>query len=87
MDTKTYMKEKGSGGYLISLDLEKAFDRVEHAYMHNILREFGFGNNFRRWIKIFYFDVLTCVKCNGLSILNPQDQLDKDVHCQLYCTL
>lgn len=64
-DTIYYMKEKGKGGFLISLDLEKAFDRVEHEFLFDVLKAFGFGENFRKWIRIFYSDVLTCIKCNG----------------------
>ncbi len=64
-DTIYYMKEKGKGGFLISLDLETAFDRVEHEFLFDVLEAFGFGENFRKWIWIFYSDVLTCIKCKG----------------------
>lgn len=64
-DTMFYMREKNKGGYLISLDLEKAFDRVEHEYLTNVIKKFGFGDNFRRWIMIFYSNIYTCIKCNG----------------------
>ena len=30
-------------GYLIKIDKEKAFDRVDHKYLFHILDTFGFG--------------------------------------------
>lgn len=41
------------------------FDRVEHEYLFNVIKKFGFGDNFRRWITIFYSNIYTCIKCNG----------------------
>ncbi len=64
-DTIYYMNEKGKGGFLISLDLEMAFDRVEHEFLFDVLKAFGFGEHFLKWIWIFYSDVLTCIKCKG----------------------
>jgi len=64
-DTIWYMKEKNENGYVISLDFEKAFDRVEHRFLFDVLKEFGFGGDFIKWIKILYKGALTRIKCNG----------------------
>lgn len=64
-DVVSYMITEKKSGYVISLDLEKAFDRVEHEYLFRILQQFGFGDNFIKWLKILYKDSKSQVKCNG----------------------
>ncbi len=59
------MKDKSEDGYVISLDFEKAFDSVEHSYLFEVLRNFGFGMNFIKWIGILCKGALTRIKCNG----------------------
>lgn len=64
-DIVSFLNEKNRNGYLISLDFEKAFDRVEHGFLFSILECFGFGRNFIKWVRILYSDIMTKVKCNG----------------------
>lgn len=64
-DTVMYMEEVGEGGYLVSVDLEKAFDRVEHEYLMNVVKEFGFGDTFQKWLRIIYSELWACISCNG----------------------
>lgn len=53
---------------LISLDQEKAFDRVEHQYLWNTFEAFGFSSGFVALTKTLYFDIESVLKVNsGLS--------------------
>ncbi|KAL7852889.1 hypothetical protein SRHO_G00186740 [Serrasalmus rhombeus] len=59
---------------LVSLDQEKAFDRVDHSFLERVLMTLGFGPNFLRWLKTFYTEVGSRVSINGhLSDLVPQE--------------
>lgn len=64
-DILWYMKDNKENGLLISVDLEKAFDRVEHTYLFNVLKEFGFGENMMKWMRCLYSNIVSCVKVNG----------------------
>ena len=50
---------------LLSLDQEKAFDRVEWSFMRDTLLAMGFGPSFVGWVDLFYCDVQSCVDVNG----------------------
>lgn len=65
-DMISYMEAEKKSGYVISLDLEKAFDRVEHEFLFDILKKIGFGENFIKWIKVLYKGAMSKIKCNGL---------------------
>ena len=59
------INSEGIGAAIIFLDQEKAFDRMSHAFIIKVLRKFGFGERFIRWIEILYTDMRSCVKVNG----------------------
>ncbi len=50
---------------LLSLDQEKAFDRVDWGFLQRILVKFGFGDSFRSWISLFYTNVESAVVIYG----------------------
>ena len=63
-DIIDYAELKNINGILLSLDQEKAFDRVAHDYLFDVLKAFGLGNNFTHWIQTIYNDVYSSVIVN-----------------------
>ncbi len=58
-------KSLGCENILISLDQEKAFDRVEHQYLWQTLDAFGFSSSFINMIRVLYSDIESILKVNG----------------------
>lgn len=66
-DILFYTKDYNIPGILLSIDFEKAYDSVNHKFLHKILTHYNFGKSFRNWIKILYNDTESCVMNNGVS--------------------
>ncbi|TWW67065.1 Transposon TX1 uncharacterized 149 kDa protein ORF 2 [Takifugu flavidus] len=50
---------------LLSLDQEKAFDRVEHSFLWRTMERFGFSAGLIAMIKVLYRDIESVLKFNG----------------------
>ena len=57
-DIVSDINPRGIGGAILSLDQEKAFDRVERM---------NFGTSFRQWVALFYSSIVSCVLGNGVQ--------------------
>ena len=60
-----YANENKLNGYILKVDQFKAFDRVNHDYLHACIKKMGFGPNFRNWIEILYRGSRGQIKHNG----------------------
>ena len=52
-------------GMILLIDFEKAFDSIEWDFMDQVLEYFGYGESLRKWVKVFYTDVESCIINNG----------------------
>ena len=44
-------KHTRTKGFLVTVDIEKAFDSVNHCFLLQFLQKFGFRIDFASWIK------------------------------------
>ena len=55
-------------GFLVTVDIEKAFDSVNHCFLLQILRELRFGIDFVCWIKTILTNQEPCIINGGKTI-------------------
>lgn len=56
-----------SKSIILSLDAEKAFDKVNWQFLFHTLRKFGFGESFVHWIETLYTSPRATVTTNGIT--------------------
>ena len=54
-------------GYILTADLEKAFDSIDHTFLISCLKKYGFGPNFLSWVKILLNQNESCVMNCGTT--------------------
>ena len=54
-------------GYLLTIDIEKAFDSVNHFFLLHSLKEYGFGKQFLQWIRTILKNQQSCVLNGGIT--------------------
>ena len=55
------------GGYMLTADIEKAFDSMDHQFLFAVLNKLGFGNYFIEWIQVLLNRNESCVINGGTT--------------------
>ena len=65
LDIIEYADANNVPGTLFFIDFEKAYDKLEWNYVQKCLKYFGFGEDLRKWVQLFYTQVSSCITNNG----------------------
>ena len=64
-----YTEKENIPGLIMLVDFEKAFDSVSWSFIYRVLDFLNFGNNFKKWIKLFNTNIVASVnQCGFLSV-------------------
>lgn len=66
-DVIEYCKLTNTSGLILTIDFEKAFDSLEWDFLFKTLQNMNFGESFIRWIKLFYYNIESCISNNGIT--------------------
>ena len=66
-DVAQYANDLNIPVAILSLDQEKAFDRVHWHFLFSTLQKMGFGPSFIRWVELLYSDIRSSVIINGYT--------------------
>ena len=47
-------------GFLVTMDVKKSFDSLDHKFLILVLKKFGFGQHFISWIEIILKNQESC---------------------------
>ncbi|CAB3986639.1 Transposon TX1 uncharacterized 149 kDa [Paramuricea clavata] len=64
-DVVFHANQNHKAAAVISLDQEKAFDRVEWGYLSCVLQTMNFGPSFQKWVFLLYSNIFSCILING----------------------
>ena len=68
-DLLHYTEKENIPGLIMLVDFEKAFDSVSWSFIYRVLDFLNFGNNFKKWIKLFNTNIVASVnQCGLISI-------------------
>jgi hypothetical protein len=64
-DLQDLCTKEDTAGLAAFLDFEKAYARVDHKYLNDVLVAYNFGSSFCQWVHLLYRDAKACLCLNG----------------------
>ncbi|XP_070771031.1 LOW QUALITY PROTEIN: uncharacterized protein [Enoplosus armatus] len=64
-DTICYARDRNIRLVVLNLDFEKAFDRISHQYLFQVLQKMGFPRRFIAWVRMLYQGITSKFTVNG----------------------
>lgn len=64
-DLIEYTKKKNIKGYILTVDQEKAFDKVDRNVVFKIMKRMNFGDKIIQWLKVIYKNPKSALYVNG----------------------
>ena len=61
-----YAESDFKDGLIVSLDQEKAYEKIDHDYLWQPMRTYGFPQTFTKLIKVLYTNAKTSIIVNGV---------------------
>ena len=65
LDVMVYCAKNWKPAVILSIHMEKCFNRISYGSIFGTLRLFNFGNNFVKWVSLFYSDFRVCTHNYG----------------------
>ena len=79
-----HSNKKDIKAYIVTIDQEKAFGKVDRDFLYKIMEKLGYSNTFISFIKKIYKNTQSVISNNGyLGMHTPhyREELDRDVPC------
>ena len=64
LETASFLNKKG---FLVTVDIEKALDPIDHSFLFDVLQEYGFGEHFLKLIQILIKNQESCIVNGGIT--------------------
>jgi hypothetical protein len=61
VDSINHLKYRNKQGFILSLDIKKAFDSTSHSYLQEVYKFFNFGPNFIKWLNLIGTNRKACI--------------------------
>ena len=76
-DMISYIEQFGGKSMIVGLDLQAAFDKIDHRYLHKVLQRMNIGFKIRNLLKSIYDNMYSAVFINGAK--TPYFQLSRSI--------